>query len=473
MLKSSLSILLLASTTETSYISRDSLGKSSGPPGPSCARASFSNPRWEIENFSYIPPVQAINDTTPFLSFQLVNKAHGSWVTCDATRQNVDYASSSKQETLNCHMPQTFFQFDGESGSLTVQQTWGCSDLQPRKFANQFLFCLLASADKCTVQPTGASPYTVANVTITASLLQPVQITPVHPPAPRAITPIGNADCSHASNNPSWTISDFVFNRNYRTQWIDFNNHYNDLTISVKNSATGHELNCSIAVRDLTGIGSTTEDWTACDRYSETSLSIAYDLDYQWIGLKEAWSCNDASSGGHFSATGYKLLSLNCTTPKSLSPMPYGTDIIYNISTYSCTLSTPETTIIGYPEPIPDFPHSNYNNSCTVSSFNLTSFSLTHFVTKSLWALEQLGSPEVLTHDYLIQLYNPATQESYRITGGWWEEQGSNETQDVWRDCDGNRPQTLLSCEFRYDNVTNDVDVRVQWFCDELDPGHA
>lgn len=157
MLKSSLSILLLASATETSYISRDSLEKSSGPPGPSCARASFSNPRWEIENFSYIPPVQAINDTTPFLSFQLVNKAHGSWVTCDATRQNVDYASSSKQETLNCHMPQTFFQFDGESGSLTVQQTWGCSDLQPRKFANQFLFCLLASADKCTVVCRGSA----------------------------------------------------------------------------------------------------------------------------------------------------------------------------------------------------------------------------------------------------------------------------------------------------------------------------
>ncbi|OIW33188.1 hypothetical protein CONLIGDRAFT_676990 [Coniochaeta ligniaria NRRL 30616] len=374
-------------------------------------------------------------------------------------------------EALNCHMPQTFFQFDGETGSLTVQQTWGCSDLKPRTRMSWV-------GNGTTVlpgykQPTAENPYTIANVTMTALLLEPVQITPVQPSSPKVLQSSSSLDCSNASTNPSWVLSNFVFNRNYHTQWIDFNNHYNDLTVTVQNTATGHEIKCSIAVRDPTGIGLTTEDWSACDQYSETSLSIAYDLDYQWIGVKESWYCNDTNSGGPFNAAGYKQLSLNCTTPKPLGAIPYGTDITYNISTYSCTLDSPQTTITGYPAPVPDFPHSNYNNSCTVSSFNLTSLSLTHFVAKSIWALEQLGSPEVLTHDYLIQLYNPATRDSYRITGGWWEEQGSNETQAVWRECDGNRPQVLLSCEFRYDNVTNEVDVRVQWFCDELDPEHA
>lgn len=322
-------------------------------------------------------------------------------------------------------------------------------------------------------QPTAENPYKVSNITIVASLIEPVQITPVQPHALRDIPPPGTLNCSYASSTPSWVVSNFVFNRTYHTQWIDFNNHYNDLTLTVENVATGHKFNCSITIRDLTGIGSTTEDWNTCDRYGETALSIAYDLDHQWIGVKESWSCDDANSGGQFNAVGYKQLSLSCTSPKPLSAEPYGTDITFYISTYSCTMATAQTTITGYPEPAPDFPHSNYNNSCTVSSFNLTSLSLTHFVAKSLWALEQLSSPEVLTHDYLIQLYNPATLDSYRITGGWWEDQGSTETQAEWRGCTSYLPRSLLSCQFRYDNITNEIDLQVQWFCDELDPEHA
>lgn len=134
MLKSSMSIILMASATGASLMVREGLDSASGPLGPSCARASFTHPRWQIKDFTYFPPDQAVNDTTPFLSFLLVNEAHGSWVTCDASRQDVDYASRNKMGALNCHMPQTFFRFDSKSGSLTVQQTWGCSDLKLRKY---------------------------------------------------------------------------------------------------------------------------------------------------------------------------------------------------------------------------------------------------------------------------------------------------------------------------------------------------
>lgn len=136
MLRGKLSILLLASTAGASFVRRGGLETLSGPLGPPCARASFSNPRWEIQDFSYIAPDRAINDTTPFLSFVLVNEAYGSWVTCDATRQDVDYASRHSMHALNCHMPQTFFWFDAESGSLSIQQTWGCSDVKPRKYVS-------------------------------------------------------------------------------------------------------------------------------------------------------------------------------------------------------------------------------------------------------------------------------------------------------------------------------------------------
>lgn len=323
------------------------------------------------------------------------------------------------------------------------------------------------------VQPTAEHPYTVSNVTMTASLLEPVQITPVQPSGPKEQRPSGPLDCSSASSSPAWVVTDFVFDRNYHTQWIDFLNHVNDLSIVIKNTATGRQFNCSIAVRDQTGIESLTEDWYACDYGTETSLSIAYDLDYNWIGVKESWSCNGTDlSNRSFSAEGYKQLPLDCTTPQTLG-VPYGTDITYNISLYSCTLSTAQTSITGYPEPAPEFPHSNYNNSCTASSFNLTSLSLTHFVSKSGWALEVINTPEVLVHDFLFQLYNTATRDSYRITGGWWEHPGSNETLPVWRECDIYLPSRLLSCEFKYDNVTNEVGVRVQWLCDELDPEHA
>lgn len=132
--KSSLSMILMASATGASLMAREGLDSASGPLGPSCARASFTDPRWQIQDFSYFPPDQAVNDTTPFLSFILVNEGHGSWVSCDATRQEVDYASRNEMKALNCHMPQTFFGFDSKLGSLTVQQTWGCSDLKPRKY---------------------------------------------------------------------------------------------------------------------------------------------------------------------------------------------------------------------------------------------------------------------------------------------------------------------------------------------------
>lgn len=127
----------------------------------------------------------------------------------------------------------------------------------------------------------------------------------------------------------------------------------------------------------------------------------------------------------------------------------------------------------GYLEPAPDFPHSNYNDSCTVSSFNLTALSLTAFTHQSLWELEQLNSPEVLVHDVLIDLYNPATRDQYRIQGSWWEEQGSNEASDTWRPCQDPADGKLLGCEYMYNNVTNDVGVRITWFCDDRDPEHA
>jgi hypothetical protein len=170
------------------------------------------------------------------------------------------------------------------------------------------------------------------------------------------------------------------------------------------------------------------------------------------------------------------VLDLNCTTPQPFGGQAtYGNNIItYNITTYSCTTPNNESvTIAGYPEPAPDFPHSNYNRSCTINSFNLTTLVLTQFVHQSQWALEQLNSPEVLTHDILIQLYNPATDDSYRIQEGWWEEQGANETQGIWRECSDPNSQLLLSCSFLYNNITNEIAVKVEWFCDDRDPEHA
>jgi hypothetical protein len=86
-----------------------------------------------IQNFSYILAEQAVNDTAAFLTFVLINEAHGSWVTCDASRQDVDHAARNGIDSLHCHMPPTDFLFDGFTGRFTIKQTWSCSDLKPRK----------------------------------------------------------------------------------------------------------------------------------------------------------------------------------------------------------------------------------------------------------------------------------------------------------------------------------------------------
>jgi hypothetical protein len=148
-------------------------------------------------------------------------------------------------------------------------------------------------------KPKGGKPYTATNVTVVASLLEPVRISPVqhiHETSPETVVAV---DCSNSSRSPAWVISDFIFTRNYHTVWIDFMNHYNDLSFKIRNIATEHEVTCSISVRELAGVSSVVEDWYSCERRSGGSLSVAYDREYSWIGVKELWSCNDTDSNSY------------------------------------------------------------------------------------------------------------------------------------------------------------------------------
>lgn len=175
------------------------------------------------------------------------------------------------------------------------------------------------------------------------------------------------------------------------------------------------------------------------------------------------------ASSTSFTATGYAQLNLNCTSPV-LQPS-YGNPTV-NISLYSCTAPTKE--IPGYQDPAPDLPHSNYNHSCTVNSFNLTSLELTYFIRSGQWALEQYDSPEVLTEYMVIQVYNPAADDTYHIIGSYWLDGVNDKVNGSgWMECYYPSPRNLLGCQYMYDNATNTLGVRVQWFCDDRDPEHA
>ena len=109
---------------------------------PSCSSASTTNFEWKVSDFdyhaSYVFTTPAHQNSWGYVNFTLNNPALPYAAQCSATSNQLsDFFYGTVQ--YNCTFPDgttprpgdATFDFNHASGLLNVNQTWGCSDLDP------------------------------------------------------------------------------------------------------------------------------------------------------------------------------------------------------------------------------------------------------------------------------------------------------------------------------------------------------
>lgn len=116
--------------------------QSSRDTNPGCTDASFGDFGWTIENFdfhaSYIFTTPAHQNSWGYVNFNLSNPALTYEASCSAASSQLsDFFYGNLWYT--CTLPEgtppgtsSAFQFDRPSGKLDFNQTWTCSDTDPR-----------------------------------------------------------------------------------------------------------------------------------------------------------------------------------------------------------------------------------------------------------------------------------------------------------------------------------------------------
>ncbi|KAH6657202.1 hypothetical protein BKA67DRAFT_554557 [Truncatella angustata] len=116
------------------------LGLNSRDANPGCQAASFNNFSWTVEDFdyhaSYIFTTPAHQNSWGYVNFNLTNPALTYKASCSGTSNQLsDFFYGTVPYT--CTTPagtsaKTTFDFSKASGTLNINQTWTCSDLDPQ-----------------------------------------------------------------------------------------------------------------------------------------------------------------------------------------------------------------------------------------------------------------------------------------------------------------------------------------------------
>ncbi|KAI0180597.1 hypothetical protein GGR52DRAFT_531973 [Hypoxylon sp. FL1284] len=107
---------------------------------PGCQETSLGDFEWTVESFdyhaSYIFTTPAHQNSWGYVNFDLANPALDYKATCSATSNQLsDFFYGTMP--YNCTVPDgssavTTFDFSRPSGVLNVNQTWGCTDKDPK-----------------------------------------------------------------------------------------------------------------------------------------------------------------------------------------------------------------------------------------------------------------------------------------------------------------------------------------------------
>ncbi|KAK0634301.1 hypothetical protein B0T17DRAFT_649545 [Bombardia bombarda] len=445
-----------------------------------CVQESFSNPRWGIYNPAIVVVNGSSGGSQGDIRFLTVNPATGLVANCTANNIELDPRDPDAADSWhNCSVPDLYFQFTMPTLDMRLKGSWSCGNSSKLKF-DAFGWWEIPLIQGCLDDWEGArgeeTLCIMGNSQVWASLSGPVAIQPQLP-----ILPYTPADlperCVDRSVDPEWQVEDLLYQHHYVSLKNETKKYY-DLSLNLTNISNREKVLCSVTVdqiKDVTKDGST--KWVACVNgatganatSSITSTSILFDDVNKLLGVTQAWNCSDGIEGiesNEASGTGYLSTNLDCGSPLNLAIFDAEGYVVGATSDYNCSLAA-ATNLTGYAPPTPEMPHTSYVQSCTIDSvINTTAINLREY---------QIDTPAGnATKLGTFTLYNPGPRDTYRLTGMPVQDDGT------WHDCVGGAeplPWQLVKCQYQLDRGQKgqggSVGFKVQWYCDDRDPGHA
>ncbi|KAL2185595.1 hypothetical protein L209DRAFT_452530 [Thermothelomyces heterothallicus CBS 203.75] len=425
-----------------------------------CTAKSFSIPSWLIEDVKYADGV---------VSFDVSNRAidFSERLSCETKEKGSSACSVQGKRWSNSSLEASVETSD-DSTTFYLKQSWTCNDRGKTLTFN--------AAGNVSAAVDYTSPLLVRG-----SLTSPLAITPAYPDGPKGHDSPG---CTSRSENPSWTLSAVHFT----DQPGDGEDTppYQNFNLLVTNEANGYQASCMPGgsfggqpdLSRLVCAGYEFQQGTVGQYPIVTEAS--FDPDTATFTLNQTWYCDDTDAAKplQIPAIGTIKLPLKCTTSE-------GPD---NQTNRYCTTEEPSVALEGslgtvttlHPYALED-PVVPTRDGCTLTSIFNPRWQFSHFATTAYADDDdddddekKGGSAAAVSFEIILAAEDRGFQYPIPVYQGG-EEEGEEEG---WYECDigadgGNGlPLWPYRCSFRYDADGQELELKADWACQDLDREH-
>ncbi|KAI1440585.1 hypothetical protein F5Y02DRAFT_432103 [Annulohypoxylon stygium] len=414
-----------------------------------CIGPSFSYPNWDVQVFAY----RQGDDDESSVSFRLNNHGNNQSTTC--TIPEGDWSSCDNL---------TDVRFIGETGELSVSQTWVCSRGEN-------------NPENVTFRAVGNSIIDFESVNSTyirGSLTEPIELTPNV--APEGVNHPG---CLEDSETPKWIVTSWVWNEKWRSGYNSGN-----LTVTFHNPANGFSLECTGDGEELNRDGRYgNERWWGCaldnspfKDYRITTLIKLNPLT-EVFSIDQRWYCNghEGKLPAKFKAIGDVNTTLECswtneTWADSYIKTCYQTELPLKVEGNVAEKTELDENVF--------FELAPTGYSCTIASVLAAQWRIG-------WMSDSLYTSPTFADDFetraLIDItfmaldgfqgvrYKDISVTPYMHTSepGRWHDcknyETGEETSNIWA-------RRSLDCKWQLDLATGYIAINHTWFCDDKDP---
>ncbi|OIW23408.1 hypothetical protein CONLIGDRAFT_585806 [Coniochaeta ligniaria NRRL 30616] len=432
-------------------------------PTTGCTSNSFAIPSWLIEDLEYT----AAGKT----SFHITNRAtnYTADLTCSPGSSGWNACAIQGKPWSNDTL-QVSVQISETSAQVMVNQTWTCNDRNGTKLMP---FTAVGN-DSVALKSDGHavnSPWLIKG-----SLLSPVTITPKYAWGPTGHDKPGCA----ATPNASWILSAPFYM--YQTGDGVTAIASQDFNVLLTNAATGYQASCMSGAGFGDGLTPTPASGplnlvcagsefqsSGGGKYSITTAA-SFDPSTFRFTVNQTWYCDDLSPASpvQVTASASESLPLTCTSAS------VGTDGAFTDTKTTCinpsdvTLAAQlllQSALVPYsiedPVPGPD--------GCTLSSIFHPQWTFSAFEVDSTGTNASSTSFEIIlrTGSPGFQFPISISQDTTALAGdGSWYSCIIGPSGDI------GQPLWPTSCSFKYQATTQELSLRAEWSCSELDPDH-
>ncbi|KAL2267883.1 hypothetical protein VTJ83DRAFT_5160 [Remersonia thermophila] len=432
-----------------------------------CTSNSFTIPSWIVHDFASY----ATSNLT-VTSFDAVNRATNVALEfrCLSSDSKDGWHSCSARNRTDPTLPYTVaVRPEGTTAEFRFNETWSCSDIRA------------SSPITFTAAGSGATPLTCADASggvtcrapkpafIQASLSQPVSITPKYVSGPPNHREPG---CTASSGNTTWEVvaTQMIVQASTATYprgsaFVIFRNDYLGYNAICTGQYTGTAEPAALSCSGQTAI-------RRPDKYQVQS-SAAYDPVTHEFTVNQTWFCDDEDPAEPLAITALAAtrLDLDC-------------DQLDESTVFCSGGSPPFSGTVAKRDRLPPYslndPLSTFS-SCTIASVAAPAWWLSSFRTSAA-----AGQDRSVTARFGMELVTGTTSGT-RPTGYGAHivahdvpvpPAGENVTPEElpWNTCEieaaGDWSLAPTDCEFKYQESSRYLGVRVGWTCSDLDPSN-